>query len=231
MDEIRDHSVDIVITSPPYKDEDGYSPRLIKSVAAELYRVMKPGTLAFVNFGQLAGQKGRPFECARELSNYLEWVDTIIWVKSSQFHGGHFSPINSDYRMNNMFEYIFQFSKGKAKIDRLSIGIPYMEKSNIKRYGVFDEDQNKQDIRCAGNVWYVGYPTVQSKKQKPHKDMFPEEIPTRCLKLADLPKGSVVLDPFFGSGTTAAAASKMGMDTIGYEINSQFWENEIFDED
>lgn len=231
MDEIKDLSVDLVITSPPYKEKDGYSPRLIKSVASELYRVMKNGTLAFVNFGHLAGHKGRPFECAKEFANYFEWVDTIIWVKSSEFHGGHFSPINSDYRMNNMFEYIFQFSKGEAKIDRLALGIPYMEKSNIKRYGVFDEEQNKQDIRCAGNVWYVGYPTVQSKKQKPHKDMFPEEIPTRCLKLADLPKGSTVLDPFFGSGTTGQAAKKMGMNAVGYEINSQFWENDIFNDE
>tara|TARA_B100001778_G_scaffold334967_1_gene349818 strand:+ start:25694 stop:26389 length:696 start_codon:yes stop_codon:yes gene_type:complete len=231
MDEIRDHSVDLVITSPPYKDEDGYSPGLMRSLASELYRVMKPGTLAFVNFGQLASDKGRPFECANELAKKLDWIDTIIWVKSNPFSGGHYTPINSDYRMNNMFEYIFQFSKGKAKIDRLSLGIPYMHKSNVKRYGVFDGDQQKQDVRCAGNVWYVGYPTVQSKKQKPHKDMFPEEIPTRCLKLANLPERSLVLDPFMGSGTTARAARKMGMNAVGYEINKKFWDSIFDDED
>jgi DNA modification methylase len=231
MDEVRDHSVDLVITSPPYKDEDGYSPRLMRSVASELNRVMKPGTLAFVNFGQLAGDKSRPLQCAAEIGKYLEWVDTIIWVKSNPFNGGHYTPINSDYRMNNMWEYIFQFSKGKAKIDRLSLGIPYMHKSNVSRYGVFDDQQQKKDIRCAGNVWYVSYPTVQSKKQKPHKDMFPEEIPTRCLKLANLPEGSTVLDPFLGSATTARAARKMKMKTIGYEINPKFWTGTIDDED
>lgn len=228
MDEVKDSSVDLVITSPPYKDQDGYSARLMRSVAAELYRVMKPGTSAFVNFGHLAGQKSRPLECASQFAEHFEWVDTIIWVKSNPFSGGHYTPINSDYRLNNMWEYIFQFSKGKSKLDRLALGIPYMNKSNIDRYGRYDENQSKQDLRCAGNVWYISYPTVQSKKQKPHKDMFPEEIPERCIKLSGIEKGSLILDPFIGSGTTAGVASRMGMDAVGYEINDKFWSNDIF---
>lgn len=227
MTELTDSSIDLVVTSPPYKDEDGYSRELISDVSKELYRVMKPATLAFVNFGQLAGAKERPLECAQIFAKEFEWVDTIIWVKSNPYSGGHYTPINSKYRMNNMWEYIFQFSKGKAEIDRLSLGIPYLDKSNIKRYGSFGEDQSQQDLRCAGNVWYVSYPTVQSKKQKPHKDMFPEEIPRRCMKLANLAKGSTVLDPFFGSGTTGSVASAMGMNAVGYEINPKFWKKAI----
>lgn len=230
MDEIKDLSIDLVISSPPYKDKDGYSPKLIRNVASELNRVMKPGTSAFINFGHLAKEKGRALECAKEFEKYLNWVDTIIWVKSNPFNGGHYTPINSEYMMNNMWEYIFQFSKGKAKIDRLSLGIPYMSKSNIKRYGKFDDSQNQQDIRCAGNVWYVGYPTIQNKSQKPHKDMFPEEIPIRCIKLSGIEPGSLILDPFMGSGTTARAANSMKMNSVGYEINSKLWKN-IFTED
>lgn len=227
MTEIEDESIDLIVTSPPYKDADGYSATLIGKVAKELYRVMKPNTSLFVNFGQLAGAKSRPLKCATLFESYFEWVDTIIWVKSNPFEGGHYTPINSDYRMNNMWEYIFQFSKGKAKIDRLSLGVPYLDKSNIKRYGTYGENQAKQDLRCAGNVWYVGYPTVQKKQQKPHKDMFPDEIPRRCIKLAGLPKGSVILDPFMGSGTTGKVASEMGHNAIGYEINSKFWNKGI----
>ncbi len=226
MSELLDCSVDLVITSPPYKDEDGYSDDMIRLLTSELNRVMKNDSLAFINFGHLSGLKDRPFNMVKLLQQQtpygqLLFVDTIIWVKSSIYTGGHYTPINSPYMLNNMFEYIFQFSKGNAKIDKLSIGVPYKDKSNIARYG-------KQDIRCAGNVWYVTYPTVQSKKQKPHKDMFPEEIPKKCIKLAGIKEGSLVLDPFMGSGTTGRVAEKMGMESVGYELNQKYFEKYIF---
>lgn len=226
MSELLDCSVDLVITSPPYKDEDGYSDDMIRLLTSELNRVMKNDSLAFINFGHLSGLKDRPFNMVKLLQQQtpygqLLFVDTIIWVKSSIYTGGHYTPINSPYMLNNMFEYIFQFSKGNAKIDKLSIGVPYKDKSNIARYG-------KQDIRCAGNVWYVTYPTVQSKKQKPHKDMFPEEIPKKCIKLSGIKEGSLVLDPFMGSGTTGRVAEKMGMESVGYELNQKYFEKYIF---
>jgi len=227
MKEVATDSIDGIVTSPPYKDEDGYSEELMKDLARNCYRVLKNGSSCFVNFGQLASDKGRPFSVANEFAEYFDWIDTIIWVKSNEWMGGHYTPVNSKYRMNNMYEYIFQFAKGKAEIDRLALGIPYLDKTNIKRYGATDTKSGaKKDLRCAGNVWYVSYTTVQSKDQKPHKDMFPEEIPRRCLKLMNLPRGSTILDPFMGSGTTGRAARDMGYKVVGYEINDKYWTKE-----
>ena len=36
------------------------------------------------------------------------------------------------------------------------------------------------------------------------------------------PKGGVVLDPFFGSGTTGAAAKQLDRHYIGIEINAEY---------
>jgi DNA modification methylase len=54
-----------------------------------------------------------------------------------------------------------------------------------------------------------------------HFAVYPEKLAERML-LAGCPKGGVVLDPFFGAGTTGVAAQKLGMSYIGIEINSDY---------
>jgi site-specific DNA-methyltransferase (adenine-specific) len=139
----------------------------------------------------------------------FEWVDTITWVKN------HFSPIQGDKRLNNLTEFIFMFAKGNDyHLDRLSIGVPYKDKSNIGRY-------SDKDLRCPGNVFYIPYDTIQSKSQKRHKDRFPLELPEKCIKLSGIPKGSLVLDPFMGGGTTAVVTKQLGMNYIGFELDEE----------
>ena len=44
----------------------------------------------------------------------------------------------------------------------------------------------------------------------------------RCLQLCDLAAGSIVLDPYLGSGTTAICAVEMGHSFVAYEINARY---------
>jgi site-specific DNA-methyltransferase (adenine-specific) len=209
LEEIRklgDNSVDLVITSPPYKDKDGYKFTTISATFFQCYRVLKENSLFFLNFGHLAEDKMRPFNtCQYALNRGFKLNDTITWVKN------HYKPIQGKRRVNNLTEFIFILYKGKMpKIDRLVVGIPYADKSNARRY-------NKgQDLHCAGNVWYINYPTINNSDEKPHPDMFPLELPEKCIKLSGL-KSGIVLDPYMGSGTTCLAAKKCGLDYIGIE--------------
>lgn len=209
-------SVDLVITSPPYKSEDRYSTGLIQDVFQECFRIQKDASLLFLNFGHLAGAKSRPFEVVTELERigyFLE--ENIIWLKTQ------FSPIQGCRRLNNLTEFIFMFScRGRPKLNRLSIGVPYKDKSNIKRYAL-------DDLRCGGNLWKFGYETIQSRNQKLHPDRFPEELPRRCIKLSGISAGSVVLDPFSGSGTTCFVAEQMGMFGIGIELELENYETSL----
>lgn len=101
------------------------------------------------------------------------------------------------------------FAKGKDFcLDRLSIGVPYADKSNIGRY-------SDKDLKCGGNVWYIPYETIQRNEQKLHKDRFPIELPLRCINLSNVREGSVVLDPFAGSATTGIACKETGMEFSG----------------
>ena len=54
-----------------------------------------------------------------------------------------------------------------------------------------------------------------------HFATFPEALPTKILKCACKP-GDIVLDPFFGSGTTGVAAEKLGIRWIGIELNKEY---------
>ena len=204
---IPDESIDLTITSPPYKDNDGFHDIDFKFLFSELYRTHKNNTLFFLNFGHLANFKERPFlVMLQALEVGWKLNDTIVWTKSQ------FSPIQGDRRVNNLTEFIFLLYKGEMpKLNRLSIGVPYQDKANIGRY-------SEIDLRCRGNIWHIPYPTINKKSQKPHPDYFPIDLPKNCIKLSGLESGTV-LDIFAGSGTTLLAAKELGFDSIGFEKN------------
>ena len=67
------------------------------------------------------------------------------------------------------------------------------------------------------SVW-----TVTKKPYKgAHFAVFPPELIEPCI-LAGSEKGDIVLDPFIGSGTTAAVAKSLGRDYIGCELHEDY---------
>lgn len=209
---LSSNSVDLCVTSPPYKDVDGYTSDLINNVFSEVYRIQKPDTLLFVNFGHLAEDKFRPFSmCQILLDIGYKLNETIIWVKN------HYKPIQGHRRLNNITEFIFMLHKGKMpKLNRLGVGVPYADKSNAARFN------GGLDLRCGGNVWYIDYETIQRSEQKTHHDRFPIELPLKCIRVCGY-EVKTVLDPFMGSGTTCVAADRSGMQYIGIEQNPEHY--------
>lgn len=54
-----------------------------------------------------------------------------------------------------------------------------------------------------------------------HPAQYPEELIERII-LSGTNKGEIVLDPFMGSGTTAAVAKKLGRHYLGYETVEEY---------
>lgn len=207
---ISNESIDLTITSPPYKDCDGYQDIDFDFLYKELCRISKKSALFFLNFGHLAHQKERPFlNCLHAIKAGWKLNDTITWLKTQ------YKPLQGNKRVNNLTEFIFLLYKEEMpNLDRLSIGVPYKDKANIGRY-------SDKDLRCRGNIWEVGYETIQRSEQKYHFDRFPLDIPRMCIKLSNV-KSGIVIDPFAGSGTTMIAAHEHGLDSIGFEKQEKY---------
>lgn len=218
LKKLSDGCIDVCITSPPYKDEDGYSDELIADCFTEVFRVQKNNSLLFFNFGHLANYKFRPFRAVNILMDIgYQLNDTVVWVKN------HYKPIQGSSRLNNLTEFVFILYKGKMpKLNRLAIGVPYKDKTNARRW----KSAGGNDLKCGGNIWYIPYETIQSSDDKPHNDRFPIGLPERCIKLCGYPV-ETVLDPFFGSGTTGMAAKNLGKQYVGIEYNATTYKNAI----
>lgn len=241
---LDDKEVDVIVTSPPYNlgirynKYDDTIPReqyldWIEEVAKECKRVLKDDGSCFLNMGHKPRDFWVPWEVAFRLRKHFVLQNVIIWVKSIAIpkedignHSnikedivvGHYKPIMGERFLNDSFEYIFHFTKnGNVKLDRLAIGVPYKDKSNIGRW-----KSAKQDLRCRGNTWFIPYETILSREQRPHPSSFPPKLPEMCIKLHGLSRTKLVLDPFMGIGSTAIAAIKLGVDYIGFEIDESY---------
>ena len=224
-------SVDVVITSPPYnigvayRSYDDRRPRetylaWLSEIGGQLERVLKEDGSFFLNVGSTNSDPWIAMDVAAAFRTALILQNHITWVKSLSIGDdtvGHFKPITSKRFLNQNHEALFHFTKtGSVEVDRLAIGVPFKDKSNIARWG------HKRDRRCGGNVWFIPYETVQSKAQKfNHPAGFPVGLPLRCLQLQGR-EDVVVLDPFLGAGTTLVAAAKLGHRGIGVELDPHY---------
>ena len=134
---------------------------------------------------------------------------------------GHFKPISSKRFLNDCHEYIFHFTKtGRVEIDRLGLGVPYQDKSNIARW----RHTRGSDRRCRGNTWFIPYETIQSRaKERPHPATFPVKLAEWCIRLHGVSRVHTMLDPFLGIGNSAVAAQRCGVkEFIGFEIDETY---------
>lgn len=227
-------SVDVIVTSPPYnigvpyRSYDDRRPRAayldwLGRIGRELCRVLKPDGSFFLNVGNTNSDPWIALDVASAFRESFVLQNHIVWVKSVSIGTdtfGHFKPITSRRYLNNNHEAVFHFTReGRTPVDRLAIGVPFKDKSNIARWG------HARDLRCGGNVWFIPYETVKSKAQKfDHPAGFPVALPERCIRLHGAGPGSLVLDPFLGAGSTLVAASAVGCRGIGIEIDPHYAE-------
>lgn len=240
MRELNEKSVDIVVTSPPYnlgikysnyKDTKTRDEYLVWSLewAREVRRVLKDKGSFFLNLGAAPSNPLIPFELVVELKKLFILQNTFHWIKSisietkeqEKISAGHFKPIHSHRYVNDCHEYVFHLTKGgDTSLDRLAIGVPYSDKSNIRRWS----HTEGRDLRCRGNNWFIPYKTILSRsKDRPHPATFPTELAVNCIKIHGCNSESVMLDPFVGIGHSALGAKQCQIGKfIGFDIDSEY---------
>ena len=217
MSELPDHSVHLMVTSPPYNVRKEYDEdlsleeyrELLSSVFRETYRVLVTGGRACVNVANLGRKPYLPlhaFMIEDMVAAGFHMRGEIIWDKgasaaASTAWGSWLSASNPVLR--DVHEYILVFSK--ESFARKAID----QDSTIER---------DEFLEWTKSVWHI--PAVSAKKIG-HPAPFPEELPERLIKLYTF-QGDIVLDPFAGSGTSCVAALNNDRGYVGYEIEEEY---------
>lgn len=243
-EQILPNAVDVVVTSPPYNLGIKYS-KYDDTISREKYltwigewaqavkQVLADDGSLFLNVGSKPTDPHVPFRVLKVLEqefvlqNVIHWIKAISIEKASagnypnlidDVSVGHYKPINSTRFLNDNHEYVFHLTKrGNVKLDRLAIGVPYQDKTNIARW------RGKKDVHCRGNTWFIPYETIKSRAQeRPHPATFPVKLAEMCIQLHGLDRTKLVLDPFLGIGQSAMAAMKLQKDFVGFEIDRAY---------
>jgi site-specific DNA-methyltransferase (adenine-specific) len=234
LDALAEGSVPVVVTSPPYNIGIKYSKHIDRradyldwmfSVFTAVYRALAPDGHLFLQVGGIATSPNIPsqvLERAEKAGFILQ--NEIIWVKNISIDNesyGHFKPLNSARFLNHTHEFIYHLTKtGDVPVNRLAVGVPFKDKANVGRFS------HPQDLRCRGNTWFIPYETIRRRRKlNDHPAIFPVELPTMCIQLSGVPRGSLIVDPFVGSGSTLVACKRLGMRGLGFDIDAGYVEN------
>ncbi len=167
---------------------------------AQAYRILKPNGTIWV-----IGSYHNIFRVGNQLQNMGFWVlNDIVWVKTNPM------PNFRGTRFTNAHETLIWCAKSSKS--KYTFNYDSMKAFN-------DDMQMRSDWHlpiCLGNERLK---TPEGKKV--HTTQKPESLLYRVI-LASTNPNDVILDPFFGTGTTGAVAKKLGRRYIGIERDATY---------
>lgn len=234
MAELKDSSIHLVITSPPYwqlkdygsSDQIGYNDSYenyinnLSLVWKECYRVLFPGCRLCVNIGDQFARavyygRYKVIPIREEIIKFCEnvgfdYMGAIIWQKvtTSNTTGGGVQMGSYPFPRNGILKIDYEFI------------LIFKKLGDAPKPSREDKELSKMTAE-EWNIFFSSHWNFSGVKQDNHIAMFPEELPKRLIKMFSF-VDDTVLDPFAGSGTTNLAAKKLDRNSIGYEINSEF---------
>jgi site-specific DNA-methyltransferase (adenine-specific) len=236
MDRVRDGSVALVVTSPPYFAGKQYEEELgrggipasytdylemLAGVFDECVRKLEPGGRIAVNVANLGRKPYRSLsaDVIGILQDRLGLLlrGEVVWRKARGAGGncawGSFrSPANPVLR--DLTERVVVASKGRfdRALDRrrrAAAGLPHEVTTTADEF-----------MEATLDVWELA---PESATRVGHPAPFPIELPQRFIELYTW-RDDVVLDPFMGSGSTAVAALRTGRHYLGYDTDPAYVE-------
>lgn len=233
-DRVKDGSVALVVTSPPYfagkaYEEalgEGHIPKSYEDYLRLLYDVfdrckakLEPGGRIAVNVANLGRKPYRSLSAdVIEILESLGFLlrGEVIWRKADGAGGncawGSFrSPTNPVLR--DLTERVIIASKGRfdraqSPERRQAGGYPYQP------YLLTADEFMEATL----DVWDI---PPESARRVNHPAPFPVELPERLIKLYTY-KNDLVLDPFLGSGSTLIAAARTSRRGAGYDMDPEY---------
>lgn len=234
MGEIKDGAIHLIITSPPYwqlkdygvEDQIGFNDTYedyinnLNLVWNECFRILDNGCRLCINIGDQFARsvyygRYKVIPIRTEIIKFCEtigfdYMGAIIWQKPTTMNttGGATVMGSYPYPRNGIVKIDYEFILILKKT-----GNPPKASKKLKEKSKLTKEE--------WNDYFSGHWNFNGEKQTEHLAMFPEELPTRLIKMFSF-TGDTILDPFLGSGTTSLAAKNLGRNSIGYEINEKF---------
>ena len=231
---IKDKSVQLIITSPPYwqlkdygtEDQIGFNDSYeeyinnLNLVWKECDRVLADGCRLCINIGDQFARsvyygRYKVIPIRTEIIRFCEslgmdYMGAIIWQKTTTMNtsGGGAIMGSFPYPRNGILKMDYEFILIFKKLGKAPKPTVAQKEASI---------MTKEEW----GQYFSSHWHFSGVKQMGHIAMFPEELPKRLIKMFSF-AGETVLDPFAGSGTTTLAAKKLGRNSIGYEINKDF---------
>ncbi len=226
MKQLPDASVDMIFADPPYNmqlsgelrrpdnsrvdgvdDEwdkfdsfDAYD-RFTRAWLAQAKRVLKKDGSLWV-----IGSYHNIFRLGAAMQDMGFWVlNDVIWRKTNPM------PNFRGTRFTNAHETLIWASTGKDS--RYTFNYEYLKTMN-------------DGVQMRSDDWFIpicggGKRLKDENDDKLHSTQKPEELLKRVI-LSSSNEGDVILDPFFGSGTTGAVAKSLGRHFIGLEREKKY---------
>ncbi|MCC4604741.1 DNA-methyltransferase [Xanthomonas campestris] len=219
--------VDLTVTSPPYNIGKEYE--TVREVdeyldwcaewLVEIYRVTSDKGALWLNLGYLSvPDRAKAIPIPYLLWNRVPFFlqQEVVWRYGAGVSAKRsFSPRNEKFLwyLKNKKDYTFNLDEVRD---------PNVLYPNQKKNG---------KLRCnplgknPGDVWDIPKVTSgknrSSKERTAHPAQFPEALVHKIIKASSNP-GDLVVDPFLGSGTTAAIGKSLGRVVLGFELNKSY---------
>ena len=237
MKNMTRHSVNTIVTSPPYNLNKQYGKyndnrsfgeweELIERTADAAYEVLTEDGSFFLNVSPVPDKKTKEIVPLGSLAYFIfkkrgyALRNSIIW---------HFNNMqNCVNRLSGRWESILWFVKDieNYQFNLDDIRIPYITKNDKRLIGGTGRNPTDTwnfDIP-ESDFWYFDRVNNMTKNKlglTEHPCIYPTPMIERIIKMTTH-VGDVVLDPFLGSGTTLVAAQKLQRVGLGIELDEKF---------
>jgi modification methylase len=236
LPQIKDESVHLVVTSPPYWTLKRYNenPNQLGHVSEyetflseltkvwnEMYRILVPGGRLVCVVGDVClsrRQHGRhvvvPLHADIAVSCRkigFDNLNPIIWHKIS----------NANYEISNGSKFLGKPYEPNSIIKNDIEFILMQRKSGGYRQPTERQRKLSMISKEEYSKWFQQFWNISGASTKIHPAPFPLELAYRLVRMFSF-RGDTVVDPFCGTGTTMLAAMKSGRNSIGIEIDSDY---------
>lgn len=223
INNIPDNSVDLIVADPPYclgKDygnsSDKLKPKEYLEWSKQWIKAVMPKLKDNGGFYIFLTWQYSP-EIFSYIKKRLIMINEIIWDRRVPSMGG------STIKFSSVHDNIGYFVKNKKYyFDIDSIRVPYDEETKKARTRSIFVGKKWLEMGCnPKDIWSVSRIHAQDPEREDHPTQKPIEILKRMI-LASSPVNGMILDPFMGSGSTAAACVLNNRNYVGFEINSKY---------